>query len=195
MRQRTGPVGRIGASGPRDGNPPTPSLRNPLWRLINPKPKPPGGATSSALRFAWATVTSAYPDPVQVQVDTETDPLPGVPAMLCVPDLGARVLLLQVGRRVIVLGVAQPDQSRRTSWQAGTVVVTPSAANTRTTAHVDFQAEFDEIPSVQVTPWSSVPDLVMVSFNNPTTDGVDIVMVRTDGAVATTVAWTATTKY
>lgn len=187
VRQRTGPVRPIA---------PGPPVRNPLLKLIpNPKPKPPGTDTSSGFRVVWATVTAAFPDPVQVQVDTETDPLPGVPSMLCTPSLGDRVLLLQVGRRVIVLGIAQPDQSRRTAWQSGAVTITPTAVNTPTTQHVDFTVEFSEIPSVQVTAWTSVPGNLSVSFTNPSTTGVDLVLVRTDAPTATSISWTATTKY
>ena len=176
MRQTTGPVGRI---------------HDALWKLTGPT-NTPGTATDSRYGFAWATVTAAYPDPVQVLIDTEDERLAGVPAMLCTVGLGDRVLLLMFGRRVIVLGVAQPDQSRRLRQQFGLAGATSSAANTPTTTHVAFDVPFDQSPTVTLTAYTSRPDLVAVSIGGVTADGFDIILVRPD-TTTTAVSWIALT--
>lgn len=192
MRERTGPVGRIDTGGRRNVTGPIPSpVRNPLEALIPKPPKAPGaGGGSLGLGFKWATVTMAYPDPVQVQVDTESDPLPGVPSMLCQVSLDDRVLLLQVGRRVIVLGVAQPDQSQNVANDSGVVLVTPTAANTPTSVAVVFDVPFNQVPAITVTARTGVPQNVAVSYQDPATTGFTLWMTRTD-TTATSVSWTA----
>lgn len=164
---------------------------NPLNKLLPKTSKPV--SLFGVLGFMWCTVSSAYPDPVQLVADgPNTDPLPGVPAMLCQVGLGDRVGVLLAGKRMIVLGVAQPDQSQRVPRQFGSVVVTPTAASTPTTFHVTFDQPFNQVPALSVTPYTGHPDLVAASYQNPAVDGFDIVLVRPD-TTATTISWIALT--
>lgn len=170
----------------------TPDLDAILQAILDSQKSQPQDPSPS-LSVMRATVSSAYPDPVQVIPDgPNSDPLPGVPEMYCKVGLGDRVLVLLSGKRMLVLGVAKPDQSGRQTMASGSVVVTPTAANTPTTFHVTFDQPFDQVPAVSVTPYTGHPDLVAASYQNPAVDGFDIVLVRPD-TTGTTISWIALT--
>lgn len=160
---------------------------NPLRLLLKQPTAQP--VSAGAVKLVWATVTSAFPDPVQVQVDAEDAPLDGVPSMLCQVGLGDRVMVAMFGRRMVVLGVAQPDQSELITWQAGTVSITP-VASTPTLAHVTFDVPFNQVPAIVVTPRTGQPQQVFASYGSPAVDGFDIYLYRPDTTV-TSVSWTA----
>lgn len=76
---------------------------------------------------------------------------------------------------------------------AGTISITPTAANTPTAVSILFPAGlFTAAPTVTVTPHSSAPGTAVlgVGVNNRTAEGCDIILTRTN-TVATTVSWQA----
>lgn len=50
---------------------------------------------------------------------------------------------------------------------------------------------FNSTPQIQVTPWSANPNLVNASYSANTAAGFTAYLGRTDGAITTTVSWTA----
>jgi hypothetical protein len=70
-----------------------------------------------------------------------------------------------------------------------TVTVTPNAVST---LHVTFPEPFDNVPDIQVSAWSSAVGIYFkgVTFVNPTKDGFDIAVYRTE-STATVVHWQA----
>lgn len=81
--------------------------------------------------------------------------------------------------------------------QYGTVTITPTAADTPTTAVVKFPTAYGATPTVFVTPISSVPASISVSVQRnaevigvPNTEGVAVMLVRS-GTTATGVNWLA----
>lgn len=162
---------------------------NPLLQLITP----PATGPDMGTQWMWCTVTSAYPDPVQVVPDSSSDPLPGVPSMLCHVDLGDRVLVLLWRRRMVVLGVAQPDQSQNIPAASGSVLITPTAVGAVTTAAVVFDVPFDQVPAVTVTPSTTSPQNVFASYQNADVTGFTVYLCRTDNTSPTRVSWTAST--
>lgn len=89
-------------------------------------------STIGSFQVIWCTVVSAYPDPVQLVPDgPNNSTLLGVPSMLCRVSLGDRVLVLLTGRRMYVLGIAQPDQSIAsgdTGWITDGINITGSTS-------------------------------------------------------------------
>ena len=74
----------------------------------------------------------------------------------------------------------------------GKVTITPSAANAPTSMTVTLPAgRFTDIPSLQATAHTSLPERVSVGVNNPSTSSFQVVITRTD-TTATGVFWTAT---
>lgn len=166
---------------------------NPLSRLIKPVNPPSTPNSDAGAHWLWCTVSSAYPDPVQVVPDSSSDPLPGAPSMMCHVDLGDRVLVLLWRRRMVVLGVAQPDQSQNIPAASGTVLVTPVTVGAVVTADVVFDVPFDQVPAITVTPSTTSPQSVFASYQNATVTGFTIYLCRTDNTSPTGVSWTATT--
>jgi hypothetical protein len=81
--------------------------------------------------------------------------------------------------------------------QWGTVSITPSAANTATTAVVTFKQSYAATPCVLLTPISSVPDRIRCSVQRnadiigaPSTEGVAVTLYRTD-TTTTGINWVA----
>lgn len=71
---------------------------NPLNALIRPKEEP-------EIRYQWAVVVST--DPLQVQIETEDDPLPGkVSTLVGNLAVGDRVYLQHYRRRATIMGRA-----------------------------------------------------------------------------------------
>jgi hypothetical protein len=79
----------------------------------------------------------------------------------------------------------------------GTVVVTPSAANTPTMVSVSFPAgRFTATPNVQVSALTTVPgsQVTGVAANAPSSTGFDLYVTRTN-TTNTTVSWSAVQLY
>lgn len=74
--------------------------------------------------------------------------------------------------------------------QTGTVSVTAGSGSTSNVA-VTFPKAFPSTPSIQVTPNTGAPDLVSVSFSNPSASGFTAQMNRTGTSTATTLYWVA----
>ena len=81
--------------------------------------------------------------------------------------------------------------------QYGTVNITPTAADTPTTAVVKFPTPYGATPTVFATPISSVPGALSVSVQRnaevigaPNTEGVAVTLVRS-GTTATGINWLA----
>lgn len=78
------------------------------------------------------------------------------------------------------------------SFAAGQVLITPSAANTPTSVDILFGKTFANSPSVVCTPWTAGPGTAVtgVSVSAVTTTGCTIWLTRTT-LIATTVFWIA----
>lgn len=185
------PIQRTGTLQNRSITPPL-IRNNPLNKLIPKTPATPQGP--SPVRLTWATVTAAFPDPVQIQIDTEDQPLAAPPEMGCQVELGDRVVVAITNGQAIALTVAQPDQSQQTpTIQTGAVIITPTAANTPTVATVTFDTAFADVPYVVCTAWTTAPGTVVTgcSVGGATTTTADLYLTRTD-TTATRVNWIAT---
>ena len=75
--------------------------------------------------------------------------------------------------------------------EGGTQLVTPAGKNLTTSVPVTFTpGKFSSAPFIQLTPVSSSPQRVDISFNARTKDGFTIYMFR-DSSVATSIHWIA----
>lgn len=76
--------------------------------------------------------------------------------------------------------------------EAGTVTITPSAANTPTSATITFATAFAAAPYVVVSARSAVPgtEVTGVAFSNPTTDNF-LAWVTRANTTATVLNWMA----
>ena len=87
--------------------------------------------------------------------------------------------------------LAQSIEDRlRQAFQAGYQSVTPSAANTVTTARVTFTTPFIATPTVVITPNTGVPHAVSCSVTDVSVTGFYIALRRTD-TTPTVVNWVA----
>jgi len=106
--------------------------------------------------LSWGTITQA--DPLRVCLDGSTAELPITPDTLSGGlRAGERVMLMRTGTRLTVLTVASPIG--RALVDAGTVTITPSAADTPTGVTVSFRAGlFPTAPHVVVSVSNVVAD-------------------------------------
>ena len=142
----------------------------------------------------WGTVASVSGTEVTVVLDgddlLQVQPVTVNAAGPCL--VGDEVLLQMQGRDLTI--VANPTaQARLPVIASGSVQITPTAANTPTSAAVTFPAgRFSAAPVVMVTAYTAAPGTVVtgVAYSDVTSTGCLIWLTRA-GTSATTVRWVA----
>lgn len=142
----------------------------------------------SALLPAWRWGTVTNLSPLTVELDAEQGTLTHIGSTVGGLTSGDRVEIRTWRSRSLITGRAG-GASR--AVLAGSVVITPTAADTVTTVTVPLPAgAFAVPPVVTVTANTAVPHTVAVGVGTPTVDGFTINFHRSSAA-ATTVYWMA----